>query len=124
MVPFWQLATSKRTAFKNSFASSSPGIKRKVNRARDLLRFRYPLKLDFCRMTLDELTSAMGQFIKEDAADPRTFRPVVTIGHTKDLFDFETIEGFLTYLESNGVRVSTFVDVYPKLARAELEQTA
>jgi hypothetical protein len=124
MVPFWQMATSKRRAFKSPLAASHQSFKQKVDRARDLFRLRYPLKLDFCRMTTDELTSVMGRLITEDRADRDTFRPVVTIGHTKDLFDYETIERFLTYLERNAVRVSTFVDVYPKLTNGRSEQKA
>jgi len=127
MVPFWQMATTKRRAFSKRKALKSPAVsssqtfRQRVNRARDLLRFYYPLKLDFCRMTLDELTFAMGRLIEEDKADPAACRPVVTIGHTKDLFDFDTVERFLAYLESNAVRVSTFVDVYPRLAGAVSE---
>jgi len=63
-------------------------------------------------MTLDELTSVMDEVIHEDQKDPTSFRPIVAIGHTKDLTDFETVELFLRYLRERGIKVSTFEEVY------------
>ena len=121
MVPAWKMVTSKRMAFRNGggAAGTSTGqdVAQKVNRIRDLLRFRYPLKLDFCRMTFQELTVMMDGIIREDRKAPDSYRPVVLIGHTKDLTDFDTVERFLSYLKSTRISVSTFFEVYPKLAR-------
>ena len=52
--------------------------------------------------------------IREDQQNPTSFRPIVAIGHTKDLVDFETVESFLSYLEKKGIKVSTFQEVYEK----------
>jgi hypothetical protein len=118
MVPFWKMPTSKRMGFKNQFGISSRSTRQKLIRSLDFMRLRYPLKLDFCRMGLDELTSMMDKIIREDRKEPESFRPIVSIGHTKDLTDFETIDAFLSYLKTNQIAISTFTDIYPKLLSA------
>ena len=85
-----------------------------IERLTDFLRFRYPLKLDYCRMTFDELTGMVDAIIREDQKDPTRYRPLVAIGHTKDLVDYETVQFFLLYLKENGIQVSTFKDMYHK----------
>jgi len=118
MVPSWKMATSKRLAFNNkSGASNNQSRTHKWNRLRDFLRFRYPLKFDFCRMTLGELTSMMDGIIRQDRKEPESFRPVVAIGHTKDLFDFDTVDRFLSYLKARQIVVSTFTDIFPRLEK-------
>ncbi len=62
-------------------------------------------------MTLDELVDMMEALVKEDQRSPEVFKPIVAIGHTKDLVDFETIELFLSYLRAKEVPVSTLEGV-------------
>ena len=85
-----------------------------LSRLLDFLRLRFPLKLDFCRMTKEELRGMVDALMKEDEGNPAFFRPVVAIGHTKDLVDFETVRSFLGYLEEKRIPVSTFKEVYDK----------
>ncbi|MGH9431786.1 MAG: hypothetical protein ACRD3T_09605, partial [Terriglobia bacterium] len=115
MVPFWRMPTSKRLGFRNSFGLAGPSPGHKLNRLRDLLRFRYPLKLDFCRMTLNELTSMMDRVVREDQADPRPYRPIVAIGHTKDFIDSQTVDAFLSFLHAKGIPVATFETVHSRI---------
>lgn len=117
MVPFWKMPTSKRMGFKNQFGIAGRSTKQKLIRSLDFLRFRYPLKLDFCRMTLAELTSMTDRIIREDREEAESFRPIVAIGHTKDLTDLDAIDSFLSYLKTNQIAVSTFADIYPKLVK-------
>jgi hypothetical protein len=120
MVPFWKMRTSKRMSINQGLGLAGQSARRKFNRALDLMRFRYPLKLDFCRMTLDELTAMMENVLRQDRRDPESYRPIVAIGHTKDLADPETVDSFLSYLHSRGIPVATFEAIYPKLsARGE-----
>ena len=115
MVAPWRILTSKRVGLQNKAGFSAGQRRSQVKRAADFLRLRYPLKLDFCRMTLDELTSMMETIIRDDRQTPAVFKPVVAIGHTKDLTDLETVDAFLAYLRQHGIPVSTFNDIYPKL---------
>ncbi len=115
LVPFWRMATSKRLSFGNGFGKSDQSLTQRVNRGRDLLRFRYPLKLDFCRMTLNEMVCMIQRVIRQDRDEPDLYRPIVAIGHTKDLTDLEAVDSFLAFLHSNNIGISTFRDIYSKI---------
>jgi hypothetical protein len=116
MVWPWKMATSKRLGFSNSPIAADRSFTRRLSRMRDVARFRYPLKLDFCRMTLQELISMLERVIREDRQDPEAYRPVVSIGHSKDLNDFQTVDDLLAFLQVNGIAVATFEEIYPKLS--------
>jgi hypothetical protein len=124
MVPLWKMRTSKRMGFSNNVGMSGQSAKRKLNRALDFLRFRYPLKFDFCRMTLDELTSMVDRVIREDREQPGLYRPLVAIGHSKDLTDLQTVDTFLSFLRAKGIAVSTFETVYSKLLQEKGQNAA
>lgn len=115
MVPFWKMATSKRLGFKNGGGGVSRGYGYKINRLRDLMRYRYPLKLDFCRMTLAELVAMTSRVLREDQAEPESLKPLVAIGHTKDLTDPQTVCDYLSFLKANKIPVATFEALYPML---------
>jgi hypothetical protein len=117
MVPAWRMLTAKRVGLQRKGSSAAQTGKNKLYRMLDLLRVRHPLKFDFCRMTLDELTRMVDKVIGEDEKNPTSFRPIVAIGHTKDLVDFETVESFLTFLADKGITVSTFKNVYEKCVK-------
>jgi hypothetical protein len=119
MVPPWRMRTPKRMAFKNQFGVARQSTRQKLTRAFDFLRFRYPLKLDFCRMTFGELTTMMEKLIQKDAQEPETYKPIVAIGHTKDLTDFSTVDALLTFLRARKIDICTFKSVYPKLLSAK-----
>jgi len=114
MVPFWKMATGKRIGLQQRGSGGARSGKMRLHRLMDLLRFRYPLKLDFCRMTLEELTWMVDAVMDDDQQDPNSFKPLVAIGHTKDLLDTETVETFLAYLDQKKIPVSTFEQVYEK----------
>ncbi len=113
MVPFWRMLTGKRVAIQRKGSSTAKTINKRLHRLLDFLRFRYPLKFDFCRMTLDEITRMVDVVIREDQEDPTLLRPIVATGHTKDLVDIGTVESFLCYLQGSGITVSTFEGVFP-----------
>src|ERR1019366_7879677 len=119
MVPFWRMSTGKRLGMNGGLGMAGQSTSRKLNRMRDLARFRYPLKLDFCRMTLRELTSMVDNIVRTNHQEGSCL-PVVAIGHTKDLVDLHTVDALLAYLHERDITVSTFADVYPKLQRAKL----
>lgn len=115
MVPIWKLLTTKRIGLQRKAPINAPSAPKKRFSLLDFLHFLYPLKLDFCRMTMEELKQMLDIEIRKDRENPTTFRPIVAIGHTKDLFDFETVEAFLGYLQKNGIRISNFGDVHRKV---------
>ena len=112
MVLPWKMLTSKRVGLQKKGFSPARSRRSKLNRLRDFLRLRHPLKFDFCRMTLDELTGMVDMVIEEDRQNPLLRRPIVAIGHTKDLVDFETVASFLSFLGLKGIAVSTFAQAY------------
>ena len=116
MVPFWRMFNAKRVDMERK-GSSGQTRRQRMNRILDLLRFRHPLKLDFCRMTIREWTRMLDSVIREDGRDPSVLRPIVAIGHTKELSDLETVKSFLDYLEQKGISVTTFQDIYTKYAQ-------
>jgi hypothetical protein len=115
MVPFWKVPTAKRMSFGHGFGAAAQEPRQKMRRALDFLRFLYPLKLDFCRMTINEMASMVQRVLQEDQTQPGLYRPLVAIGHTKDLRDPQTIDDFLCFLRSKEIAVSTFETIYPRL---------
>jgi hypothetical protein len=115
MVPPWKMATSKRMGMGTGGGTRS-SFPKKLKRAIDLLRFSYPLKFDFCRMTLPELTSMMGRVILQDRKDPDTLKPIVAIGHSKDLNDIETVDAFLSFLRVKNIPVVTFENIFAEVS--------
>jgi hypothetical protein len=112
------MLTSKRVGLQNHGGAGGQSVKQRLNRLLDFSRFRYPLKLDFCRMTEAELLVMMSRVIREDQEAPQVYRPIVAIGHSKDLIDLGTVDSFLCFLQRNGVAVSTFAEVYQKVLQA------
>ena len=111
MVPFWRMLTAKRIGMSRKRPASGGTGGGGKRRLLDLVRLRYPLKLDFCRMTLAELVRMMDSVIADDRKHPDVFRPIVAIGHTKDLVDYDTVQSFLDFLKSRGIAVTTFASV-------------
>jgi len=111
MVPFWKMLTTKRIGLQYKGLSEIQFGTSKLYRLLDFTRVRQPLKFDFCRLTLDELISMVDTIIREDRKTPTLFRPVVAIGHTKDLVDLATVDSFLSYLSQKEIAVSTFRNI-------------
>lgn len=114
MVPTWKLFTAKRIGLQGKAQFTSSTWKEKLYRFGDFLTLRRPLKFDFCRMTLDQLTQMIDKVVGEDRKDPHSFRPIVAIGHTKDTVDLRTIDSLLAYLTANRISLSNFEETYAK----------
>jgi hypothetical protein len=111
MVPFWKMATAKRLGLQQKGSFRAQTTRQNLNRLCDRARLFHPMKLDFCRMSLDELTQMMDLLIREDRVTPFLYKPVVAIGHTKDLCDVEVVRSFLAFLRRETIRVCTFGDM-------------
>jgi hypothetical protein len=114
MVPSWKMLTAKRIGLQRKASSVGQIGKSKLGQLLDLMRFRYPLKFDFCRMTISELIHMLDGVVGQDRDKGALFQPLVAIGHTKDLVDFDAVESLLSYIGERGIPVSTFEEVYPK----------
>jgi hypothetical protein len=114
MVPFWKLLTGRRLALERKGSSASRGASQRVSRVGDLARLSHPMKFDFCRMSLDELVAMIDAVCREDQANPSAYRPIVAIGHTKDLVDFNAVEAFLKHLKQCGIAITTLNEAYTK----------
>ena len=114
MVPFWQMLTSKRVGMQRKATAHSKANTGRLDRLRDYIRLTYPLKFDFCRMTLDELDRMLDRVLREEKKNPSLYRPLVLIGHTKDLVDFGTVDSFLASLHQKKIPTATFATVYDR----------
>lgn len=109
--PVWRLFTRKRVALQQLGTATAQTGRKFLRRMADFARFRYPLKFDLGQMTKKEMIRMAGSMLKSDRKDPSGFRPVVAIMHTKDPIDYEAVDALLSFLEGNGVTISTFGDV-------------
>jgi hypothetical protein len=107
MVPFWEMLGRKRLQVQKKVPVASNGSPLPA-RWRDFLRLRYPRKLDFCRMTAPEMRAVMERILHETRPRQSKLTPVVAIGHSKDLVDFDAIRQFLAFLRDNSIAVTTF----------------
>ena len=115
MVPVWKMFTAKRIGLQKKGLAKTQHRQKRLARLRDFSRFRHPMKLDFCRLTLKELVRMLDKEKEKDQKNPGVFRPIVVIGHTKDLVDFNTVEMFLSYLQKSQIKISTFSDISRKI---------
>ncbi len=119
MVPAWKMLSSKRVGLQKKSATKNRDRPGRLPRFRDVLRPWYPMKLDFCRLTIAEMIGMFDQELEKDRRNPALFRPIVAIGHTKDLVDLETVKSFLSYLQGKSIPVSTFKDAHDKIVRRD-----
>jgi len=106
MVPFWEMLGRKRLQLERRVPDDADSAQLSRHWL-DRLRFRHPRKLDFCRMTFEEMR-AVTEGLLRDGESRAAGRVVVAIGHTKDLVDFEAIHRFLEFLRLQGIAVTTF----------------
>jgi len=107
-VPFWHMLGRKRLKLHKKARNTNNPHAPLANRWLDFLRFRYPRKLDFCRMTFAEMQGAIEQVLEEGKRRPEERTPVVAIGHSKDFVDSEAIRRFLSFLQERAIAVTTF----------------
>lgn len=107
LVPFWQMLSRKRLKLQSKTRNASLGSPL-MHHWRDFLRFRYPRKLDFCRMTFEEMREAVEGVLEEKQVQRGESSPIVAIGHSKDFVDPEAVRSFLVFLRNQGVAVTTF----------------
>jgi len=123
IVPFWRMHAARRLACGNIFGGGGRGPIGALTRVRDFLRVNYPLKLDFCRASAKQMMAMVQTVLEKDRKEPEIYRPIVAIGHSKDLSDIGEVNAFLAFLGANRIALSTFREIYPKLLQT-LKQAA
>jgi len=106
MVPFWEMLGTKRLRIQRRVPSTNKGNPL-PRRWRDFLRLRYPRKLDFCRMTADEMIGVVERLNRMLPASGLQAASFVAIGHSKDLVDFDAVSRLLGYLDKGGTSITT-----------------
>jgi hypothetical protein len=85
----------------------------------------HPVIVDFCKLNTRSMVKAVEEILRtNDCSDDETKRivPVVLAGHSKDFWNDEHLDSFLSTMQSyssskGGIRFSTFSDVAEKVAR-------
>jgi hypothetical protein len=120
--PFWKMLTLKRISLQKRNAAKKR-FRSQMNRLFDFAHFYYPLKLDFCRLAFDDLRSLINGILREEERSENKYKPIVAIGHSKDLVDYESIGKFLLFLRRKSIPVSTFKAVLPKSQSPRVDAT-
>ena len=115
MVPLWNLFSRKRIRLQQKGFVGFQSRANQLSRIRDITRLRQPMKLDFCRLTISQLIQMFEEEIQKDQENPGLYRPIVAIGHTKDLIDYETPDLLLSYLRKKRLEISIFGDAYRRI---------
>lgn len=105
LVPFWQMLRRKRLQLQRKTHTASQGSPLPRN-WRDFVRFRYPRKLDFCRMSFEEMRDTTERALR--AAPNERESILVAIGHSKDFLDGDAVRCFLVYLRQQAIAPTTF----------------
>jgi catechol 2,3-dioxygenase-like lactoylglutathione lyase family enzyme len=112
-VPFWRMMGRKRLQLQTKTRTASQGspLPRSI---RDFMRFHYPRKLDFCRLSFDEMCETVKADLGQNQRKPRA---LVAIGHSKDFVDDDAVRRFLGFLKENGIAVTTFSNLLEEKAQ-------
>jgi hypothetical protein len=116
LAPIWRLLTSKRVGLQNTGGTAKDLGGKLTSRLSDLMRFRYPHKLDLGQMGSRELVRMVDGIIRDDRKSPMTYRPVVAIVHTKDPVDYDAVDHVLDIVESSGIKIATLADVLRRIS--------
>jgi hypothetical protein len=68
-------------------------------------------------MSFIEMKKIIDSLFAEDILTPGTYKPIVLIGHTKELRDFNSIKQTLDYLKEKNAKVLTFREILPRLIK-------
>jgi hypothetical protein len=107
LVPFWRMLGRKRLKLQSKTRNASQGSPL-PHQWRDFLRLRYPRKLDFCRMTFEEMRKAVVEVLEKKQVRRGERMPLVAIGHSKDFVDCEAVRRFLAFLRERAIAITTF----------------
>ena len=111
MVYPWKMISKQRLAINRVSSTHRVNKVEKFYNFYDRLRFKYPQKFDFTKMYFRELKAMIDELIVEDNITPTILKPIVLIGHPKNLPNINEIDKFLSYVQMKKLKVSTFNDL-------------
>jgi len=114
LVPFWEMLSRKRIEIEKKGQEEGKNTSL-FSKLKNHLSLKYPKKLDFCRLTKTEIDEMLKKIVALDQESPSILKPIVAIGHTKDLKDIDAVDYFLKNLNESGLKVTTFRSIYGKL---------
>ena len=114
MVYPWKMISQNRLAVINKSKQRTKKIK-KLYDFWDRLRIKYPQKFYFTKMTFEELRSRSDEIILKDKIAPNVLKPIVLIGHAKNLPEMTEVRKFLSYVERKRIPVTTFNEIIRQL---------
>ena len=121
MFPIWKMYSKKRVGIHKNMRKRKD-LKYKIFSYLDKIRFKYPQKYDFAKMTFTELKNMLDKLIMIDSDSKDIVKPIVLIGHSKNLIDLNTIEKFLKYVKNNKISITTFKDFNNNLHKLKNEK--
>jgi hypothetical protein len=123
MVPMWTMLTTKRVGLERRAAGITHGRRGVFKRLSDV-SLRRAAKFDYCAQTFDEMRAMIERVQRADATAPAVYRPLVAIGHTKDLIDIDGVDRIIRYLRSEGIRIVGFERVADLCGQQHLVEAA
>jgi hypothetical protein len=114
MVYFWKMYSPKRKKIHEEM-NKRKNLKYQLLSKLEKIKIKYPKKFDFTKMTFSEMKEMIDNIIRIDKDSSNILKPVVLIGHTKNLFDYKTIDKFLKYTIENNITVTTFREVIKEI---------
>ncbi|MGC8893093.1 MAG: hypothetical protein ACP5P6_10920 [Candidatus Saccharicenans sp.] len=121
LVPFWKMLSrflgnpiikEGETAVKERRQK----IMQKWNRMGDYFRLKYPRKLDYCFMNLHEILASLDKLILLDKKTESEYKPIVLVGHSKNLLDFKKVERIVQFIKQRDLKIVTFSQVLTKIS--------
>lgn len=121
LVPFWKMISrfvKKESQINKEDVQSEQQFKiiRPWARFGDFFRIKYPRKLDYCFMSLDEILISLEKLILLDEKTFWDYKPIVFVGHTKNLRDFKKVEKILAFIKNSNLRIVTFKQILPRIS--------
>lgn len=121
LVPFWKmisrLVQKENRSINPEVQSERQGkIIEPWVRFGDFFRFKYPRKLDYCFMSLEEILISLNKLISLDEKTRHDYKPVVLVGHTKNLTDFKKMDRILEFIKKRNMKIVTFKQILTKIS--------
>jgi peptidoglycan/xylan/chitin deacetylase (PgdA/CDA1 family) len=120
MVPVWRMFRRLIKNYKNQTYQKTEdykdrSAKKKMRPIADYFRIRYPRKIDYCFLDSREIIGIIKKLIMIDQKNRDEYKPIVLIGHSKNLVFLERVEAILEFVKQNDLKIVTFKEALKKI---------